>query len=68
MIRQAAYTLIAGGVLLFGLRQIMQMRQRNRFQRFIQSMVRMARKNRWLSRIMMEGMTKRFMRRLQVIK
>lgn len=66
--RQAAYTLIAGGVLLFGLRRIMRMRGRNRLQRFMQSMIRMVRKNRWLSRVMMEGMTKRFMRRLQIAK
>ncbi len=66
--RQAAYTLIAGGVLLFGLRRIMGMRRRNRFQKFMQSMMRMVRKNRWLSRVMMEGMTKRFMRRLQIAK
>lgn len=66
--RQAAYTLIAGGVLLFGLRRMMRMRGRNRLQKFMQSMIRMARKNRWLSRVMMEGITKRFMRRLQIAK
>lgn len=66
--RQAAYTLIAGGVLLFGLRRMMRTRNRNGFQRFTQSMIRMAQKNRWLSRVMMEGMTKRFMRRLQLAK
>lgn len=66
--RQAAYTLIAGGILLFGLKWITRMRGRNRFQGFMQSMIRMARKNKWLSRLIMEGMTRRFMRRLQIAK
>ena len=65
--RRTLYTLIAGGLILFGFRRMMHMRQKSKMQYYLQSMMRAMQKNRWLRKIMMEGLMKG-LRRFQIAR
>lgn len=65
--RRTLYTLIAGGLLVFGFKRMMNVRQKSKLQIDLQSIMRAFQRNSWLRKVMMEGFMKG-LRRFQIAR
>jgi len=65
--RRMLYTLIAGGLILFGFKRVMNGRKKSKLPIDLQSIMRAFQKNRWLRKIMMDGIMKG-LRRFQMAR